>query len=560
MATTNPHQRRLILDTVLIGIAGALSARLFVFMLKWTSALFLGWFAGYQAPGVPSEGGPTNQVIGPHGLWLIPIAAAVGGLLVGMMVQAWAPETEGHGTDTVVEAFHRKAGALRPRVPPIKMVASALTIGSGGSAGREGPIALITAGLASWYGGVTHRSDRDRRLLLLIGAAAGLSAIFRSPVGTALFAVEVLYTEMEFEANALLYTMLGSVVAYAVNGLFVGWEPLFHVPPNIAQPEFVDYAWYVLLGIAGGILGTLLPIIFYGIRDLFRKLPGPKFIRPAIGGAMVGLIGIAYPQVLGGGYGWIQHAIDGRIVMGTLAVLMFAKMIALGLSISSGGSGGVFAPSLFVGAMLGAFFAGVFHQPTAPFAVVGMAAVFAGAAHIPIATLMMVTEMTGGYSLLVPAALAVMISYLLQIRLSGGWHRYTSLYEAQVPRRSDSPANHAEHLRIALKILAEHEAPDLSDAGEIDLIALLGSGVPIELPDHRRFTVGVLRKDSTFVETTLGKDPGKLDPDTTIIAIVRGEHMIVPRADTTLKAGDRLMLVTSSEALQKLQEHDIDRW
>ncbi|HKI95515.1 MAG TPA: chloride channel protein [Gemmatimonadales bacterium] len=553
------RQRQLIVDTILIGVAGALAAQLFVYLLKLVSGVFLQWFAGYQAPGVASEGGPAQQTIGPHGMWLVPIATTVGGLIVGIMVQWLAPETEGHGTDTVVRSFHRNAGRLRARVPAVKMAASALTIGSGGAAGREGPIALITAGVASWYASVTNRSDRDRRLLLLIGMAAGLSAIFRSPVGTAIFAIEVLYSDMEFEAGTLLYTMLGSVVAYAVNGLFVGWQPLFHVPANIPQPGFTDFGWYLLLGIAAGVLGTLLPIVFYGIRDLFRALPVPKFTKPAIGGLIVGLMGVAYPQVLGGGYGWMQHAIDGRIALATLAVLVFGKMIALALSVSSGGSGGVFAPSLFVGAMLGALFAAAFHQPTAAFAVVGMAAVFAGAAHVPIATLMMVTEMTGGYSLLVPAALAVMISYLVQTRLSSGWRRYTSLYEAQVTTRADSPAHHSDHLRIALQILKQHEAPDLRDAGELDLVGLLASGLPVELPDHRRLTIGVLRKDSPYVGKDVGKDAGRLDADTTIIAIIRGEHMVVPRADTKLEVGDRMMLVTTDEGLKRLQPH-IDKW
>jgi CIC family chloride channel protein len=169
---------------------------------------------------------------------------------------------------------------------------------------------------------------------------------------------------------------------------------------------------------------------------------------------LAGLIAVAFPKVIGGGYGWMQEAIDGKLLLTTLAVLVIAKMVAMSCTIGSGGSGGVFAPTLFIGAMLGGACAAIFHQPAAPFAIVGMAAVFAGAAHVPIATMMMVTEMTGGYALLVPASLAVVISYLVQMRLSTRL-TYRSVYEAQVASRADSPAHHERHLEIARKILRD---------------------------------------------------------------------------------------------------------
>ena len=200
--------------------------------------------AGYVPPGLPEEGGVLIQSIGTHGLWLIPVATTLGGLLSGILVYSLAPEAEGHGTDTAVKAYHREGGFIRARVPFLKMLASAITIGSGGSAGREGPTALISGGIGSLYGTLTKRTEDDRRVLLLIGMASGLSAIFRSPIGTAFFAVEVLYSSMEFDAWVLLYTMLGSIVAYTINGLFVGWQPLFSVPASIPQPDFLGYLWY----------------------------------------------------------------------------------------------------------------------------------------------------------------------------------------------------------------------------------------------------------------------------------------------------------------------------
>jgi CIC family chloride channel protein len=551
-------RRRLLLDTLLLGVAGVAAAQLFNFLLGLSRTLFLGMIAGYRPPGLPSEGASPIEVIGPHGLWLVPVATTVGGLLVGILTTWLAPEAEGHGTDAVVRAFHRSAGALRARVAPVKLVASALTIGSGGAAGREGPIALIAAAVGSWYATITRRGDAERRLLLLIGAAAGLSAIFRSPIGAALFVIEVLYADMEFEASALLYATLAAIIAYAINGLFVGWGALFQVPPIAGFRSPLSYGWYALLGLAAGLFATALPVVFYRTRDLFQRLPVPVFLKPAIGALLTGLLILAFPQVIAGGYGWIQQAIDGHMTLGTMAALAVAEIAALSFTVSSGGSGGVFAPSLFIGAMLGGACAALGNQPVAPFVVVGMAAVFAGAAHVPIATMMMVTEMTGGYTLLVPAALAVLLSYLVQTRLSVRF-QYRSIYEAQVRSRADSPAHYAQHLEIALRILREEELSNLN-LGELDLVSLVRSGIRVELANGRRLFVGVLRADSPLVGTTIGVSGRNLaGSDTNIIGVVRGERMLPPRADLVLEAGDRFILVGDATGVDHLRGQ-FDPW
>ena len=386
-------QARLLLDTLILGIVGALGAELFRFLLEIFEKVFLQNIAQYSPPGLVSEGKNLVEKIGPYGLWLIPAAIVIGGLISSFIVYKFAPEAEGHGTDTAVKAFHTQGGLIRKRVTPIKILASAITIGSGGSAGREGPTALFSAGIGSIYAEYFKRTDKERRILVLVGMAAGLSAIFRSPIGTAIFAIEVLYSEMEFETEALIYTMLGSIVAYVINSIMVGWGPLFQIPGNLTVEHLSDYTWYILLGIASGIIGTLLPNVFYYTRDLFKKIPISNYFKPAIGALGVGLIALAFPQVLGGGYGWVQEAINGQLTASLLLILLFAKMLSFALTISSGGSGGVFGPTIFLGAMLGGFIAEVFHQPPAAFAVVGMAAVFGGAARVPIATLLMVTEM-----------------------------------------------------------------------------------------------------------------------------------------------------------------------
>jgi chloride channel protein, CIC family len=546
---------RLLAESVVLGVVGALAAQLFMWALHLCTHVFLVWIAGYHPPGLPEEGGVLRQVIGPHGMWLVPVATTVGGLLSGLIVYNFAPEAEGHGTDTAVKAYHRAGGFIRARVAPLKLIASAITIGSGGSAGREGPTALIGAGVGSIYATLGRRKDEDRSLLVLMGMAAGLSAIFRSPIGSAFFAVEVLYGNMEFEAGALLYTMLASVVAYGVNGMFVGWKPLFNFPAGQTTLHPLGYVWFGVLGIAGGLIATLLPVVFYGLRDLFRKLPFPAAVNPAIGGLVVGLLALKFPQILGGGYGWIQQAIDGRLALTLLASLVFLKIIAFAFTVSSGGSGGVFAPTLFVGAMLGGFLAALVHLPAGAFAVVGMLAVFGAAARVPIASLVMVTEMTGGYQLLPAAGFAVLVSYLVQTRLSSRL-KYHSLYEAQVNGRAQSPARYAENVELALRLLGTQKIPRSAKVGHLDLVALLDSGIPLQLPGRKELHVGVLRPESALVGKPIqscydaaGKGPLE------IIGIVRGGGIILPTPETVLQPQDRLIIIGSAEARASIATH-----
>jgi chloride channel protein, CIC family len=544
---------RLLLESAFLGVVGALGAQLFMLLLRVCNQIFLFALAGYIPPGI--EGGSAlHQTIGPHGLWIIPVVTTLGGLLSGILVYRFAPEAEGHGTDTAVDAFHRKEGLIRARVAPIKMLASAVTIGSGGAAGREGPIALIAAGLGSVYARLAHRSEEERRLLLLAGMAAGLSAIFRSPMGTGVFAIEVLYGSMEFEVGALLYTMLSSAVAYAVNGAFVGFRPLFKVPA-IPTPAFSDYASYAILGLAAGLIATILPQVFYYLRDLFRLLPVPVWTKPAIGALGVGLLALRLPQVLGGGYGWIQLAINGGLTLYLLLALIFVKIIAFALTVSSGGSGGVFAPSLFVGAMLGGSFAILLHQMPAVFVIVGMAAVFGAAARVPIATMLMVTEMAGGYHLLVPAGLAVMISYLLQVRLSS-FVKYRSLYEGQVATRQDSPAHYLEQIQVALNLLGRRNLPLMDKLGHLDLLRLLRSRIRFDLPGNRQLTMGLIKENSPLAGKTIRSLYDQLNiHDFEIVAIMRREHVLLPHPDTLLEPKDRVILIACQAAQEPLAKY-----
>jgi chloride channel protein, CIC family len=550
-------ESQLLLDSILMGIVGGAAALLFGWMLHTCDTLFLVRVAGYQSPQLPSEGGSLQQVIGPHGLWLVVPVIVIGGLISGFLVYTWAPEAEGHGTDTAVKAYHRAGGFIRARVAPLKMVASAITIGSGGSAGREGPTALIGAGFGAVYATLRHRTDEERRLLVVIGMGAALSAIFRSPIGTALFAIEVLYGNLEFEGSALLYSLIASIVAYAIEGSVVGWEPLFKVPKSLKPPSPPDYIWYVALGLASGLLATLLPLAFYKLRDAFHLLPISNKLKPALGALGVGLLALEFPQILGGGYGWIQQAINGHMVLKILLILIFVKMLAFGLTVASGGSGGVFAPNLYVGAMLGAAVAAVFHQPSPDFAIVGMAAVFGGAARVPIATLVMVMEMTGGYRLLGAAALAVLISYLVQTRLSAFLKlKYRSMYEAQVPDRTQSPAHYAEYLRVGLHLLGKQNVLESSQMGHLNVMTLLRSGVSVDLPEGKQILAFEVRQGSNYIGCQIqqcSKEAGATNVE--IVVILRGQDVLLPNPETVFKPGDRLLVIASPQGRGWLDKH-----
>jgi len=543
------QQHRLLLDTVLLGVVGALSAQAFTFLLHWSQVFFLGWIAGY-----PLLEFGLGRTAGLHGPWLLPVSTTLGGLLTGLLVYTLAPEAEGHGTDAAVHAFHNSRGEIRTRVPFVKMIASAITIGSGGSAGREGPTALISAGIGSLYAKKLGRSERETRILLLVGMASGLSAIFRSPIGTSIFAIEVLYSETEFESSALIFTMLGSVVAYAVNALFVGFQPPFQVPAKLVTPSTTDYGWYVVLGAVCGLVATILPMALYTTRDFFHSIPCRPHFKPAIAGLGVGLVGLAFPQLLAGGYSWIQSAINGNISTTLLLVFALGKILTFSLTIGSGGSGGVFAPSLFTGAMLGGWLGQTFHQPPAAFAVVGMAAVFGAAARVPIATLLMVTEMTGGYHLLVAAALAVALSSLVQTFLSSSL-KYKSLYEAQVPNRAYSPSHYVEQVRIALDLLRTRGFSSAIDTRGLELMSLLASGVPISLVTGKRIRIGVLRPKSPCVGREIGSGCLGTNEDVEFILVLRGNRSLWPHSDLKLEAGDRLIAVATDAGWLSLSAH-----
>jgi CIC family chloride channel protein len=438
------YLRKWVILGALIGIVAGLGAIAFFEAIDWATEVFLGGIADLTPPLPRGEGLPVVTSAGR--LWLLPVVATLGGLLSGVIVFALAPEAEGHGTDAAIEAFHERGGKIRARIPPIKLLASAITIGSGGSAGREGPTAQIAAGFGSWLSDIFNLTPEDRRIAVAVGVGAGIGAIFKAPLGGAILAAEILYIR-DFELGALIPGFIASVIGYSVFAAWAGWTPVFGEGLGLRFTEPESLVWYALLGVAAGLVGIAYARFFYGVREVFRRIRIPPHLKPAIGGLGVGLIALAFPQVLSISYGWLQLAIDGNtaeLALGTMVALVALKIIATSLTIGSGGSGGVFAPGLFIGGMLGSSMWGLLHNHVgwmpatqAPFVIVGMMALFGGIAKAPIAVMLMVAEMTGEFSMVVPAMIATGIAYLVTGNVR--------IYENQVRTRADSPAHRGEY-------------------------------------------------------------------------------------------------------------------
>ncbi|MCP3918047.1 MAG: chloride channel protein [bacterium] len=429
-----------VLLSALVGFVGGVAAYAFKGMIELTREWFFARPTGVT--GEEAAGADWRLVL------LIP---TLGGLLVGWIIQKWAPEAEGHGTDSVVRSYHRLKGVVRQRVIYLKALTSALTIGSGGSAGQEGPVAQVGAGVGSSIATALKLSDRDRRLFLMSGATAGVGAMFCSPLGGALFMPEVLYRKAEFEGEAIIPCIISSIFAYATFTAISGEHRAVEIAPEVLTTLSFDdpthLVVYLALGIACAFAGWLYTHVFYGIHSGFDRLNVlPKHLRPALGGFLMGVVALGVgPLAAGGGvffggYGLMQASIAGTLTIGALLALILAKILATSFTISSGGSGGVFAPALAIGAMVGALIGKgadalipALEINPACFALVGMGGFFAGVAKAPIASVIMVSEMTGSYSLLAPLMLVAVVHMMLSTR----W----TLYRAQVPGPIDSPAH-----------------------------------------------------------------------------------------------------------------------
>ena len=449
------------LMSVLVGIVAGCGAIAFQIAGQLVVRYVLVEYSGFT----PGEGHGERALFThpdtPFSFPMLMLVLTGGGLVSGLLVYTFAPEAEGHGTDGAIDAFHNRRGNIPLRVAIVKTLASAITLGTAGSGGREGPIAQIGASFGSLIGRRLKLTARDRRILLATGMGAGVGAIFRAPLAGAIFAGEILYRDADLESDVIVPAAIASIISYSVYGLFLPEDLCFaHIFGGLSQystSSLTELLPYTILAFVLSSVAVLYIKVFYGIHNLFAKLPGPRHIRPAIGALLTGLVAAALYYycgqdrdvlaVLSTGYGTLQKGLEAPqdVAVQVLLIVAFFKILTTSLTIGSGGSGGVFGPSMVIGGCTGVavgktcsyLWPEVIKNPGA-FGVVGMAGFFAGCAHAPISTIIMVSEMTGSYRLLLPTMWVSTLCFLLCQRVS--------LYRKQVPSRLESPAHRGDFL------------------------------------------------------------------------------------------------------------------
>lgn len=427
----------MVLVAVACGVAGAFGAVFFRGLIELFQAFFYGgaggvaaFFAG-EAPHADDLVAITRDL---PWYWIL-LAPAAGGALVGPLVWFFAREAKGHGVPEVMEAVALRGGMIRPRIVVVKTLASALSIGSGGSVGREGPIVQIGSAVGSVIGQLLRVPPRELRTIVACGAAAGIAATFNAPIAGALFAVEVILAD--FAAVSFTPIVISSVVATVISRSILGDVPAFEVPPYelVSGWELVPYAF---VGVAAGLAALAFQRSLYLAEDLFERMPLPPWAKASVGGLLVGGMGAAgLPHVFGVGYGSITAAMTDSLPVATMLLLLAAKIVSTSLTVGSGGSGGIFAPSLFMGAMLGGFLGSLIHgwfpESTAAggsYALVTMGGFVAATTWAPITAIIMIFELTGNYTI-VPALMATcVVSTLVTTALSRD-----SIYTSKLRRR-----------------------------------------------------------------------------------------------------------------------------
>ena len=441
-----------------IGIIAGLGSVAFHYLTQLGVHFLLDAIAGYRPPAPAGEHHLLTPTSREFNRWLLLILPALGGLISGWLVYTIAPEAEGHGTDAAINAYHNAGGFIRARVPIVKTIASAITLTSGGSGGREGPIAQIGAGFGSFLATRLKLSDRERRIMMAAGVGAGVGSIFRAPLAGALFAAEVLYRDPEFESEVIIPAGISSVVAYCIFCLVFGWGSLFQSPDFVFRNP-LELGPYLVLALVLVAVGALYVKSFYGVTHYFQRLNIPNHFKPAIGGLLTGIIGFFLPHTLAFGYGFAQKALDSELTVAFLLTLAFGKILTTSFSIGSGGSGGVFGPSIVIGGAMGGVVGQVLHrlapqlvsEPGA-FVVVGMAGFFTAVSNTPISTIIFVSEMTNSYHLLLPCLLVCSVAYLAAQR----W----TIFHRQIKSRIDSPAHAGEFF---VDLLQAIKVDDLRD-------------------------------------------------------------------------------------------------
>jgi len=423
-------RREYIFMIVMGGIAGAVGgfgAIGFRFLILALSQLGWGSVTGMQGSNL------LNMALAAP-FWIKILLPAAGGLVVGITVYFFAQEAKGHGVPEVMEAVALKDGRMRVRVVFAKAFASAVCIGTGGSVGREGPIVQIGSAISSAIGKWVKMSGERLRILVACGAAAGIAATFNAPMAGALFSLEIILSELA--ALRFIPIVVSSVIATAISRHYLGNFPAFEVPAyDLLHGS--ELFLYLLLGVLAGVVSFIFIRLLYGMEAFFERWKVPEFVKPAIGGAIIGCIGIVFPQVFGVGYESITQALHGEIFGVMLLGILAAKIVATSITLGSGSSGGIFAPSLFMGAFLGGAFGQIVHvlfpsttAASGAYALVGMGAVVAGTTRAPITAMIIIFEMTANYRIILPLMFACTIGLVVSARLSK-----ESIYTLKLVRR-----------------------------------------------------------------------------------------------------------------------------
>ncbi len=412
---------RLTLLAVLIGFTAGLASVAFKAMIQFFQHLF--WRASDYISAASSQ--PWYITL------LIP---ALGGLIISPIIYYGAREAKGHGVPEIMESLIFRGGQIRNRVVAIKALASSICIGSGGSVGREGPIVQISSSLASSVGKLFRIRERGMRTLVAAGAAAGIGGTFNAPIAGALFAVEVLLGE--FGVFSFSPIIIASVISTLTSRMITGDFSAFTVP-KYTLISIWEIGPYIILGIVSGLVAILFIKTLYFFEDKFDKTPIHPLIKPILGGLLIGAIGLTLPQVFGVGYDSIDACLQNRLGLWLALLLIFMKILSTSLTLGSGGSGGIFAPSLFLGAMTGNFLGSIFHNlfpnsisSPGAFSLVGMGAVVAAGTHAPITAIIILFELTNDYKIILPLMLSSIIASLMTV----GLHK-ESIYTMKLKRR-----------------------------------------------------------------------------------------------------------------------------
>jgi CIC family chloride channel protein len=406
---------------VALAIAIGAGAGLGAIAFRWLITSFTHLFSGHAD--YSDAGGAAHPWFPALGPWFVLIAPVLAGLVYGPLVARFAPEARGHGVPEVMYAVAERGGRIPAQVTVVKAIASAMCIGSGGSVGREGPIVQIGSALGSTLGRLVRLPESRLRVLVACGAAGGIAATFNAPLAGPFFAMELILRDFAMESFGAV--VLSSVAASVVGRAVLGSGAFLTLPPfTLRSPA--EYLLFVVLGGVVGAVGVLFTRVLYWIEDACDwAWRGPEWLRPAVGGLLLGVVLLVLPQMYGVGYPVLQNAVEGKYVFWFLLVLLAGKMIATSLTIGIGGSGGVFAPSLFLGAMSGTAFGILVHawlpsSTASPgvYGLIGMGAAFAGAARAPITAVIVLFELTGQYTIILPMLTAIVIAALTSKALS----------------------------------------------------------------------------------------------------------------------------------------------